>query len=187
MDSRLPDPELFRQGGFRLASRLFIEGDIRGDARQVARLREFAQVQDGLADDVVAWMAGQTAALLASLLSLSRLFSADFADGTLEQIALSPRPLPALVSGKIAAHWLTSGLPLVLLASNVDPAGPVVAIGGLILVATAVVAHLRASSRTMQAVINPNQAFSPNCNPLWLPPHWFDAARNDASKYFATR
>src|SRR5437764_2173351 len=60
MDSRLPDPELFRQGGFRLASRLFIEGDIRGDARQVARLREFAQVQDGLADDVVAWMAGQT-------------------------------------------------------------------------------------------------------------------------------
>lgn len=56
------------------------------------------------------------AALLASLLSLSRLFAADFADGTLEQIALSPRPLPALVSGKIAAHWLTTGLPIVLLA-----------------------------------------------------------------------
>ncbi|HEY2817091.1 MAG TPA: heme exporter protein CcmB [Casimicrobiaceae bacterium] len=56
------------------------------------------------------------AALLASLLSLSRLFAADFADGTLEQIALSPRPLPALVSGKIAAHWLTTGLPVVLLA-----------------------------------------------------------------------
>ena len=57
-----------------------------------------------------------TAALLASLLSLSRLFAADFHDGTLEQIALSPRPLPALVSGKIAAHWLTTGLPLALLA-----------------------------------------------------------------------
>lgn len=56
------------------------------------------------------------AALLASLLSLPRLFAADHADGTLEQIALSPHPLPALVSGKIAAHWLTSGLPVVVLA-----------------------------------------------------------------------
>ena len=56
------------------------------------------------------------AALLASLLSLSRLFAADHADGTLEQMALSPWPLPALVSGKIAAHWLTTGLPIVLLA-----------------------------------------------------------------------
>ena len=56
------------------------------------------------------------AALLASLLSLSRLFAADYADGTLEQIALSPWSLSALVSGKIAAHWLTTGLPIVLLA-----------------------------------------------------------------------
>ncbi|HEY3465024.1 MAG TPA: oxygenase MpaB family protein [Amycolatopsis sp.] len=55
----MDEPELFRQGGFRLAQRLFIEGDIRGDERQVARLREFAQVQDQLADDVVAWMAQQ--------------------------------------------------------------------------------------------------------------------------------
>jgi heme exporter protein B len=56
------------------------------------------------------------AALLASLLSLGRLFAADQIDGTLEQMALSPWPLPALVSGKIAAHWLTTGLPVVLLA-----------------------------------------------------------------------
>src|SRR5208282_933513 len=56
------------------------------------------------------------AALLASLLSLPRLFSADFADGTLEQITLSPYPLPALISGKIAAHWLTSGAPLAVLS-----------------------------------------------------------------------
>jgi heme exporter protein B len=56
------------------------------------------------------------AALLASLLSLPRLFAADHADGTLEQLALSPYPLPALVSGKIAAHWLTTGLPVALLA-----------------------------------------------------------------------
>lgn len=56
------------------------------------------------------------AALLASLLSLSRLFAADYADGSLEQMALSPWPLPALVFGKIAAHWLTTGLPVALLA-----------------------------------------------------------------------
>ena len=56
------------------------------------------------------------AALLASLLSLSRLFAGDHADGTLEQIALSPHPLAALVFGKIAAHWLTTGLPIAVLA-----------------------------------------------------------------------
>ena len=54
------------------------------------------------------------AALLASLLSLSRIFAADFADGSLEQLALSPHPLPALISGKIAAHWMSTGLPLVV-------------------------------------------------------------------------
>src|SRR4029079_6705822 len=56
------------------------------------------------------------AALLASLLSLPRLFASDFADGTLEQIALSPFPLAGLVSGKIAAHWLTTGLPVAVMA-----------------------------------------------------------------------
>jgi heme exporter protein B len=57
-----------------------------------------------------------TAALLAALLSLPRLFASDFVDGTHEQIALSPRPLAALVSGKIMAHWLTTGVPVALLA-----------------------------------------------------------------------
>jgi heme exporter protein B len=56
------------------------------------------------------------AALLASLLSLPRLFANDFLDGTLEQIALSPYPLPALLSGKIVAHWMTTGLPIAILA-----------------------------------------------------------------------
>ena len=54
------------------------------------------------------------AALLASLLSLPRIFATDFADGSLEQLALSTRPLPALISGKIAAHWISTGLPLVI-------------------------------------------------------------------------
>ncbi len=49
-------------------------------------------------------------------MSLPRLFAGDHADGTLEQIALSPYPLEALVSGKILAHWITTGLPVALLA-----------------------------------------------------------------------
>lgn len=56
------------------------------------------------------------AALLATLLALPRLFSSDHADGTLEQLALSPQPLVLLVAGKVLAHWLLCGLPLVLLS-----------------------------------------------------------------------
>ena len=56
------------------------------------------------------------AALLATMLGLARLFAPDHADGTLEQMVLSPTPLGLLITGKIVAHWLTTGLPLVLLA-----------------------------------------------------------------------
>jgi len=56
------------------------------------------------------------AALLATLLGLPRLFAADHADGTLEQMALSPRSFTLQVAGKVAAHWLLCGLPLVVLA-----------------------------------------------------------------------
>ena len=56
------------------------------------------------------------AALLASLLALPRLFAADHADGTLEQLALAPQPLSLIVFAKLVAHWLTTGLPLTLLA-----------------------------------------------------------------------
>jgi heme exporter protein B len=56
------------------------------------------------------------AALLATMLGLQRMFAADHADGTLEQMLLSPTPLALLVAGKNLAHWLVSGLPLVLLA-----------------------------------------------------------------------
>ncbi|MGN8554683.1 UNVERIFIED_CONTAM: heme exporter protein CcmB [Microbacterium sp. SLM126] len=55
------------------------------------------------------------AALLASMLSLSRLFAQEYADGSLDQLLLSPHPLALLVLGKICAHWLTSGLPLLVL------------------------------------------------------------------------
>ncbi len=56
------------------------------------------------------------AALLSSMLSLARLFSADYADGTLEQILLGGAPLGVVVAAKALAHWLVSGLPLVVIA-----------------------------------------------------------------------
>jgi len=56
------------------------------------------------------------AALLASMLSLTRLFASDLVDGSLEQLLLAPQPLAWLLLAKILAHWLTCALPLVLLA-----------------------------------------------------------------------
>ncbi len=60
----------------------------------------------------VVWVA----ALLSSMLSLTRLFADDHQDGTLEQLLLSAHPLAFLALGKIAAHWMGSGLLLVLVA-----------------------------------------------------------------------
>lgn len=60
----------------------------------------------------VVWVA----ALLAAMLSLGRLFANDYRDGTLEQLLLTPQPLYLVVLGKIFAHWLVAGVPLVLIA-----------------------------------------------------------------------
>jgi heme exporter protein B len=56
------------------------------------------------------------AALLSTLLGLHRMFAVDYQDGALEQLALSPQPMVLLVTGKIIAHWIVCGLPLVILA-----------------------------------------------------------------------
>ena len=60
----------------------------------------------------VVWIA----ALLAALLSLDRLFQADHEDGTLDQLMLAPMPLEQVVLAKTAAHWLTTGLPMTMVA-----------------------------------------------------------------------
>ena len=65
----------------------------------------------GIAPGVI-WVA----ALLSTLLSLGRLFAADHADGTLEQMLLGAVPLGVLATAKSLAHWLVSGLPLVVIA-----------------------------------------------------------------------
>ena len=55
-------------------------------------------------------------ALLAAMLSVTQMFASDLQDGSLEQMLLAPGPLLALVAGKVLAHWLSSGLPLVVAA-----------------------------------------------------------------------
>ncbi len=55
-------------------------------------------------------------ALLASMLALEQIFSADHRDGTLEQMLLTPQPVSLLVAGKVLAHWLVTGMPLVIMA-----------------------------------------------------------------------
>src|SRR5882724_3254754 len=70
-------------------------------------LRLLAKVAGG-----VLWVG----AVLSALLSLDRLFQGDFEDGSLDLIALSPLPLELTALAKIAAHWLSTGLPLALLS-----------------------------------------------------------------------
>ena len=78
-------------------------------------------------------------ALLAVLLSLERLFLADYEDGALELMALSPTPLSAIVLAKALAHWLTTGLPLmaatplIALLYNLDMAVVPVALAAMAL------------------------------------------------------
>lgn len=60
----------------------------------------------------VVWVA----ALLASLLAAESLFRQDVEDGTMEQLALSPQPLALMLLAKTAAHWLMTGLPLVIVS-----------------------------------------------------------------------
>ena len=78
-------------------------------------------------------------ALLAVMLSMESLFRADFEDGSLEQLLLSPQPLYFQLLAKVFAHWLMSGLPLVLLAPllgymlALPPAGYMPLVAGLLL------------------------------------------------------
>ena len=89
------------------------------------------------------------AALLSAMLSLDRLFQADYEDGSLDLLALSPPPLELTVLAKIAAHWLTGGLPLVvispLLALALDlPAAALPALAAAMLLGTPVLSLIGA-------------------------------------------
>ncbi len=96
----------------------------------------------GPAPDMLARIAGGVlwvTALLAAMLSLERMFQADYEDGSLELLALLPVPLWVTVLAKTAAHWLTTGLPLLVVAPvlavvlNLHPAGYVALLSAMAL------------------------------------------------------
>lgn len=111
------------------------------------------------------------AALLASLLAMARLFNDDHADGTLEQLLLSPHPLPLLVLGKVAAHWAGSGglvtlaAPVIAVQYGLGAEATVVLMAGLLLgtpvlsllgaVAAALTVGLRGASLLLALLVLP--------------------------------
>jgi heme exporter protein B len=87
------------------------------------------------------------AAVLAALLSLDRLFQADYEDGSLDVIALAPLPLEAVALAKIVAHWLATGLPLTLFGAVLAmayalPASGVTALVAALLIGTPAVSAI---------------------------------------------
>ena len=126
------------------------------------------------------------AALLASTLSLNRLFAADFIDGTLEQLLLSSEPLVVIVIGKVLVHWLVSGLPLVMLSPilAVQFNLPVASIGVLmlsLLIGTPVLSLLGAIGAALTLDIRGAGALiTVLVLPLYIPILIFGAAAVDA-------
>ena len=127
------------------------------------------------------------AALLAAVLSLDRLFAADYADGGLDQIALSAMPLEMAVLAKSAAHWLTTGLPLVIVSPllamlvDLDPAALPSLVLGLLLgtpamsLVGAIAAGLSLGAR------RPGVLTTLLVLPLYLPPLIFGTGAVEAS------
>lgn len=127
------------------------------------------------------------AALLAAVLSLDRLFAADYADGALDLIALSPVPLEAAVLAKTAAHWVTTGLPLTVLSPvlavfvDLDPAAIPVLVFGL-LIGTPALSLLGAIAAALTlGARRPGVLISLLVLPLYLPPLIFGAGAVEAS------
>ena len=103
-----------------LTGRLLAESGHPIEPGQFHALTAVARIAAG-----VIWVA----ALLASMLSMERLFQTDYEDGSLELLTLSSLPLELVVMAKVAAHWLTTGLPLIIatpllaILMNLDPQG----------------------------------------------------------------
>jgi heme exporter protein B len=98
------------------------------------------------------------AAVLAALLSLDRLFQVDFDDGSLDVIALSPLSFEAIAATKIAAHWLTTGLPLTLLSPLLGilfgmPAHAILVLASSLLIGTPAVSAIGAIGAALTLAI----------------------------------
>ena len=126
------------------------------------------------------------AALLASVLSLDRLFAADYADGGLDLILLSPAPLELVVLAKGAAHWVTTGLPLALISPalaifvDLDPAAiPALMLG--LLIGTPALSLLGAIAAALTlGARRPGILVSLLVLPLYLPPLIFGTGAVEA-------
>jgi heme exporter protein B len=127
------------------------------------------------------------AALLASVLSLDRLFAADHADGGLDLILLSPAPLEFAVLAKGAAHWVTTGLPLALISPvlamlvDLDPSAiPALTLG--LLIGTPALSLLGAIAAALTVgARRPGILVSLLVLPLYLPPLIFGTGAVEAS------
>ena len=131
----------------------------------------------------VVWVA----ALLASMLALGRLFAADYADGTLEQLALAPQPLGILLAAKIVAHWLTSGLPLALIAPLIGvqydlPADALLVLAAALLLGTPVLSLIGAIGAALTLGLRAGYVLVPLLVlPLTVPVLIFGASAVDAA------
>jgi heme exporter protein B len=127
------------------------------------------------------------AALLASMLSLGRLFDADYADGSLEQLVLAPEPLTLIVIGKVMAHWMVSGLPLVLIAPVIAlqfdlPAGSIVTLMSALLLGTPLLSLIGAIGAALTVGVRGGGVLvSLLVLPLYVPVLIFGAGAVDAS------
>jgi heme exporter protein B len=127
------------------------------------------------------------AALLAAVLSLDRLFAADYADGGLDLIALSPVPLELAMLAKGTAHWLTTGLPLVIVSPllalfvDLDPAAlPALMLG--LLLGTPAMSLLGAIAAALSlGARRPGVLMTLLVLPLYLPTLIFGTAAVEAS------
>lgn len=133
------------------------------------------------------------AALLAAVLSLDQLFAADFGDGSLDLLALSAMPLEGVVLVKCAAHWVTAGLPLVLLSPflalllDLDTAAiPILVLG--LLIGTPALSLLGAIAAALTlGARRPGVLSSLLVLPLYLPVLIFGSGAVEASVMGGTR
>ncbi|MEO6021874.1 MAG: heme exporter protein CcmB [Burkholderiales bacterium] len=125
------------------------------------------------------------AALLATMLSLNRLFASDYADGTLEQLILAPQPLALTTLAKILALWITTGLPLVILAPILGlqfdlPAEALWAMTLALLLGTPIIAALGAIGAGLTLGLRGGVLLALLVLPLYIPVLIFGAGAVDA-------
>ena len=127
------------------------------------------------------------AALLAAVLSLDRLFATDYADGGLDLIALSAMPLELAVLAKAAAHWLTTGLPLVIVSPllailvDLDPSALPSLVVGLLLGTPAMSLVGAIAAALSLGARRPGVLTTLVVLPLYLPPLIFGTGAVEAS------